>query len=122
MRHSRPFRCVLFRIFRRKDRGEEPGRRTRWRRDDAHYMEEDPRRSTVPLDGPLFLDAELTLAPTLRQLILPYLQLDIKYFDLGLEYRDAVRRYASPSMCSYMLTVAYAIPIYVPTTCAIEFL
>jgi isocitrate dehydrogenase len=28
----------------------------------------------------------------LRQLILPYLQLDIKYFDLGLEHRDAVRR------------------------------
>jgi isocitrate dehydrogenase len=27
----------------------------------------------------------------LRQLILPYLQLDIKYFDLGLEHRDAVR-------------------------------
>jgi hypothetical protein len=26
-----------------------------------------------------------------RQLILPYVQLDIKYFDLGLEYRDAVR-------------------------------
>lgn len=24
------------------------------------------------------------------QLILPYLQLDIKYFDLGLEYRDEV--------------------------------
>ena len=44
---------------------------------------------------------ELTLAPcahtlSSRQLILPYLQLDIKYFDLGLEYRDAVRRYPSP--------------------------
>jgi hypothetical protein len=25
------------------------------------------------------------------QLILPYLELDIKYFDLGLEYRDQVR-------------------------------
>jgi len=34
--------------------------------------------------------------PSSRQLILPYLQLDIKYFDLGLEYRDAVRRYAYP--------------------------
>ena len=40
-----------------------------------------------------------------RQLILPYLQLDIKYFDLGLEYRDAVRRHASPSMCFHMLTM-----------------
>ena len=30
--------------------------------------------------------------PKSRQLILPYLQLDIKYFDLGLEHRDAVRR------------------------------
>ncbi len=27
-----------------------------------------------------------------RQLILPYVQLDIKYYDLGLEHRDAVRR------------------------------
>ena len=36
-----------------------------------------------------------TLRPPLSQhvqLILPYLQLDIKYFDLGLEHRDAVRR------------------------------
>jgi hypothetical protein len=30
--------------------------------------------------------------PKSRQLILPYLQLDIKYFDLGLENRDAVCR------------------------------
>lgn len=29
------------------------------------------------------------------QLILPYLQLDIKYYDLGLEYRDAVGALAS---------------------------
>jgi isocitrate dehydrogenase len=28
--------------------------------------------------------------PKSRQLVLPYLQLDIKYFDLGLEHRDAV--------------------------------
>ena len=30
--------------------------------------------------------------PLLAQLILPYLNLDIKYYDLGLEYRDAVRK------------------------------
>jgi len=30
------------------------------------------------------------------QLILPYLKLDIKYYDLGLEYRDQVR----PRPCS----------------------
>jgi isocitrate dehydrogenase len=29
-------------------------------------------------------------SPLFIQLILPYLQLDIKYFDLGLEYRDKV--------------------------------
>ena len=29
-----------------------------------------------------------------RQLIHPYVQLDIKYFDLGLDHRDAVRRYS----------------------------
>ena len=28
---------------------------------------------------------------TTRQLILPYVDLDIKYYDLGLEYRDKVR-------------------------------
>ena len=43
-----------------------------------------------------------------QQLILSYLQLDIKYFDLGLEYRDAVRRYPSSSMCSHMLTMTWS--------------
>jgi hypothetical protein len=38
------------------------------------------------------LEQTLTCSPVSRQLILPYLQLDIRYFDLGLEYRDAVRR------------------------------
>ena len=36
-----------------------------------------------------------SLCPS-RQLILPYLQLDIKYFDLGLEHRDAVRHPTTP--------------------------
>jgi isocitrate dehydrogenase len=35
-----------------------------------------------------FLHTDITLA--IIQLILPYLQLDIKYYDLGLEYRDKV--------------------------------
>ena len=74
------------------------------------------KKYCYPLDNPLFLDVELTIC-ALRyplQLILPYLQLDIKYFDLGLEYRDAVR---SPSMSSlsHADDVAYDIPICVPT-------
>jgi isocitrate dehydrogenase len=32
----------------------------------------------------------ITLTRNIIQLILPYLQLDIKYYDLGLEYRDKV--------------------------------
>ena len=64
-------------------------------------MEEDPRRSTVPTIL-CFLDTGADFcalrpashSPQYRQLILPYLQLDIKYFDLGLEHRDAVRRSA----------------------------
>ena len=62
-------------------------------------MEEDPRRSTVPSTALCFSADSCALRPAplrrqCQQLILPYLQLDIKYFDLGLEHRDAVRRYA----------------------------
>src|SRR5258708_37656496 len=83
-------------------------------------MEEDPRRSAVR-SLVSFSMRELTLAPCVqppspsRQLILPYLQLDIKYFDLVLVYRDAVRGYASPATCSHILTITYVIPICVPT-------
>jgi hypothetical protein len=69
-------------------------------------MEEDSRISTV-LPGPLFLDNGADSGSrhlSSRQLILPYLQLYVKYFDLGLEYRDALRHYTSPCMCPHMLT------------------
>ena len=52
---------------------------------------------TSPINSTIYPSLELTdsdscATPALTStLILPYVQLDIKYFDLGLEYRDAVR-------------------------------
>ena len=34
------------------------------------------------------------------QLILPYLQLDIKYYDLGIEHRDAVGTIYCNALCT----------------------
>ena len=49
-----------------EDQGGEPRRRTRRRRDDAHHVE-----------------------LIKNKLILPYLDVDLKYYDLGMESRDA---------------------------------
>lgn len=43
--------------------------------------------------GLLALHPDYTPTELVFKLILPYVQLDIKYFDLGLEYRDEVQTY-----------------------------
>jgi len=76
-------------------------------------MEEDPRGGASLVSSRRCVEKEKTHASTddarshrifpSRQLILPYLQLDIKYFDLGLEHRDAVRRHPSNHPPPYTL-------------------